>query len=185
MNFLDKSPWADNLLIVLTSDHGESFERGYFNHGEELYENSTRVPLIIRFPNQQYARRIIGLVQSTDFAPTILRTIGVAIPPWMEGQPLTEGSDPNNSETIAVNFKHPVKGTHYPLPTKLAIWSGQYKMIVACDKGKVELYDLTKDPGEMVDLSSHLGTIVQLLKQRLALRLSVQSQRPPMSCAYD
>lgn len=185
MNFLDKSPWADNLLIALTSDHGESFERGYLNHGEELYENSTRVPLIIRFPNQQYARRIIGLVQSTDIAPTILRTIGVAIPPWMEGQPLTEGSDPNNTETIAVNFKHPVKGTHYPLPTKLAIWSGQYKMIVSCDKGKVELYDLTEDPGELVDLSSHLGTIVQLLKQRLALRLSVQSHRPLMSCAYD
>jgi len=61
MNFLDKSPWADNLLIVLTSDHGESFERGYFNHGEELYENSTRVPLIIDFLTSSTLAGLSGL----------------------------------------------------------------------------------------------------------------------------
>lgn len=185
MNILDKSPRADKLLIAVTSDHGESFERGYFNHGEDLSENSTRVPLIIRFPNQQDARRIAGPVQSIDIAPTILNAIGVPVPPWMDGQTLTERSDPSNVETIAVNFKHPVRGTHYPLPTKLAIWSGKYKMIVACDKGKVELHDLAEDPEERVDLSSHLAPISRFLKQRLALRLSVQSSRPLMPCAYD
>jgi arylsulfatase A-like enzyme len=185
MSFLETNRWADNLLIGLTADHGESFERGYFNHGEDLYENSTRVPLIIRFPNQQRGRRIVGLVQSIDIAPTVLNAIGLAIPPWMDGQALTEGSDPSKTEAIAVNFKHPVRGAHYPLPTKLAIWAGRYKMIVSCDRSKVELYDLAEDPGELVDLSSHSATMLQLLKQRLALRLAVQSRRPVMSCAHD
>jgi len=66
MRFVEKSRWSGNLLIGLTADHGESFERGYFTHGEDLYENSTHVPLLIRFPNQQQARRVAGLVQSTD-----------------------------------------------------------------------------------------------------------------------
>jgi arylsulfatase A-like enzyme len=185
MNLLEHSPWADNLLIALTADHGESFERGYFNHGEDLYENSTHVPLIIRFPRQEQGHRIPGLAQLTDIAPTILNAIGVPIPPWMDGQPLRQGNQPRETETIAVNFKHPVRGTHHPLPTKLAIWSGQYKMIVSCDRTRVELYDLAQDPGEVVDLSSHSHVMVKLLKQKLAFRLSVQSRRPAMSCAHD
>lgn len=185
ISYLEASWWADNLLIGLTADHGESFERGYLNHGEDLYENSTRVPLLIRFPNQKQARRVAGLVQSTDIAPTILNAIGITIPQWMDGQALTEDSDPSEAETIVVNFKHPVRGIHYPLPTKLAIWWGRYKMIVLCDGSKVELYDLAKDPGELVDLSSHSATTVQLLKQRLTLHLSAPSQRPAMSCSYD
>lgn len=185
MRFVEKSQWSGNLLIGLTADHGESFERGYFSHGEDLYENSTHVPLLIRFPNQQQSRRVAGLVQSTDIAPTILKAIGVAIPPWMDGHALTEDGDPINTETVAVNFKHPVRGTHYPLPTKLAIWSGQYKMIVSCDRSKVELYDLAEDPAELVDLSSHSATTVQSLKQRLTLHLSTPSQKPVMSCSYD
>jgi arylsulfatase A-like enzyme len=184
MRFVENSRWSENLLIGVTADHGESFERGYLHHGEDLYENSTRIPLLIRFPNQRQARRVTGLVQSTDIAPTILNAIGVAIPPWMDGQALTEDGDPNEAETIAVNFKHPVRGVHYPLPTKLAIWLGRYKMIALCDGSKVELYDLAKDPEELVDLSSHSVEIVQLLKQRLALRLAAQSQRPVMLCSY-
>jgi arylsulfatase A-like enzyme len=185
ISFVEKSRWSGNLLIGLTADHGESFERGYFSHGEDLYENSTHVPLLIRFPNQQHARGVAGLVQSTDIAPTILKAIGVDIPLWMNGQALTENGDPSEAETIAVNFKHPVRGIHYPLPTKLAIWSGRYKMIVTCDGSKVELYDLVEDPGELVDLSSHSATTVQLLKRRLTLHLSKSSQRPVMSCSYD
>jgi arylsulfatase A-like enzyme len=185
MRFVEKSQSSGNLLILLTADHGESFERGYFSHGEDLYENSTYVPLLIRFPNQQHPRRVAGLVQSTDIAPTILNAIGLDIPNWMDGHALTEDGDPINAETTAVNFKHPVRGMHYPLPTKLAIWSGQYKMIVSCDGSKVELYDLAEDPGELVDLSSHSATTVQLFKQRLTLHLSARSQRPVMKCSYD
>ena len=51
----------------MTGDHGESFERGYLNHGEELYESSTHVPLLIRYPGQQDGKRQPGLVAITQY----------------------------------------------------------------------------------------------------------------------
>ena len=62
------------------------------------------------FLTNSSSRRVAGLVQSTDIAPTILKAIGLDIPTWMDGQALTEDGDPINTETIAVNFKHPVEG---------------------------------------------------------------------------
>ena len=185
MSFLEGGRWSDNLLIAFTADHGESFERGYFNHGEDLHESSTHVPLLIRFPNQRNSRKVDGLVQSTDVAPTILHAIGVAIPPWMDGQALTEAGNPKDADTIALNFKHPLRGVHYPLPTRLALWSGRYKMIVHCDGSKVELYDLAEDPAEQVDRSAQSSTTVRALKERLTLHLSAKPRRPVMSCLYD
>jgi arylsulfatase A-like enzyme len=75
-SFLRRQPWFDDSLVILTADHGESFERGYLYHGEELYENSTWVPLIIRFPGQKSGTRVSGLTQTIDIAPTILKTLG-------------------------------------------------------------------------------------------------------------
>ena len=124
-------------------------------------------------------------MQSTDVAPTILHAIGVAIPPWMDGQVLTEAGDPKDADTIAVNFKHPLRGVHYPLPTKLALWSGRYKLIVHCDGSKVELYDLTEDPAEQADRSDESSTTVRALKEKLTLNLSAKPRRPVMPCLYD
>jgi arylsulfatase A-like enzyme len=185
MSFLGESRFSDKLVLAFTADHGESFERGYFNHGEDLYESSTHVPLIIRFAHQRESRKVGGLVQSTDIAPTILHAIGVAVPPWMDGQALTEGGNPRDADTIAINFKHPRKGVHYPLPTRLALWSGHHKLIVHCDGSKLELYDLAEDPAEQLDRSAQSSTTVRALKGRLTLHLSARSQEPVMPCLYD
>ena len=82
---LEGQSWFGKTLIVFTSDHGESFERGYLNHGEELYENSTHVPLVIRFPGQNRGERVAALTQTVDIAPTILRTLKIPLPAWMDG----------------------------------------------------------------------------------------------------
>ena len=83
---------VNNTLVILTADHGESFERGYFLHGEDLSEQSTHVPFLIRYPGQKKGERIGGLTQSTDIAPTILNVVGVPKPDWMEGQALKPGA---------------------------------------------------------------------------------------------
>ena len=47
----------DNTLVVVTSDHGESFgEHGEFYHGKVLYEENIRVPLVVKLPGQQESR---------------------------------------------------------------------------------------------------------------------------------
>lgn len=64
----------DQLLVVVTSDHGEEFdEHGGFEHGS-LYEEVIAVPLLIKWPHSEWAgttNEILG--SSIDLAPTLLR----------------------------------------------------------------------------------------------------------------
>jgi len=166
----------------VTGDHGESFERGYLNHGEELYENSTHVPLPIRYPGQQDGKREPGLVQSLDIAPTILRTAKLPVPSWMEGQPLLPGTPPAERSAVAVNYKRRSEGVSYPLPTKLALWWRQYKLIASCDVGQSFVYDLTSDPNEQIDIAKQNPALTVELKRRLKAQLAKQPSKVRFSC---
>jgi arylsulfatase A-like enzyme len=70
-------------LVVLTADHGESFEDGvFFEHAESLFEAATRIPLILRHPRLLPAgERRHGQASAVDIAPTILDLLGIAAPP--------------------------------------------------------------------------------------------------------
>ena len=182
--FLQSQSWFANSLFVFTGDHGESFERGYLNHGAELYENSTRVPLVIRFPGQKTGERVSGLTQSMDLAPTMLHGLKVPIPAWMEGQPLAPGTPPATLATVAINYKQPIRDLSFPLPTKLAIWRHHFKMIVSCAQGTTELYDLSTDPDERLNLANREVEVVKDLKRRLQRQMAQQSREPKLSCPF-
>ena len=181
---LRRQPWFDDSLVILTADHGDSFERGYLYHGPELYENSTWVPLVIRFPRQKSGARVSGLTQVVDIAPTILKTVGVPIPDWMDGQALDRESPPAGVATIALNYEHPGERLPNALPTtKLAIWWNRFKLIVGCNNPAVELYDLANDSAEQVNLAEREREMVQHLKSRLRQQLAKQPGPLKLSCA--
>ena len=181
---LRRQPWFDDSLVILTADHGDSFERGYLYHGAELYENSTWVPLIIRFPRQKSGARVSGLTQTVDIAPTILKSVGVPIADWMDGQALEPSSSPAQVATIALNYEHPGNSVSDALPiTKLAIWWSHFKLIAGCNNPSIELYDLAKDPAEQVNLAARERDTVQDLKSKLGQQLAKQSGPLKLSCA--
>lgn len=181
---LERKGLTRNLLLLFVSDHGESFARGYLGHGDELYEDSTRVPLIVHFPNQTKGERVTGLVQSIDLAPTILNTAGLPTPSWMSGQALEPGRGTESRDTIAVNYKQPIGGEYFRFPTLLSIWSGRYKLIVSCKGDRVELYDLEKDARESVNLAAENSAVVKSLKQKLNAELAKQPTEPKLSCEF-
>jgi arylsulfatase A-like enzyme len=179
---LDTQSWYSKALLIVTADHGESFERGYLNHGEELYENSTHVPLLIRYPDRQDGNREPGLVQSLDIAPTILRAVKLPVPKWMEGQPLLPVSRPVERSAVAVNYKMPSEDIIYPLPTKLAVWWRQYKLIASCDVGQSFVYDLASDPQEQTDIGKQNPALTVELKRRLKAQLAKQPRKVQLKC---
>jgi arylsulfatase A-like enzyme len=183
LSYIERLQWANNFLFILTGDHGESFERGFMNHGEDLYETSTHVPLIVRFPGQQQGIRIRGLVQSTDIAPTILSVAGISVPTWMDGRPLRLSQAPKAVQPVTINFKDPVGQRIFSLPTKLAIWSKDYKMIVTCDSPGIELYNLSEDPRENLDLSNRKTLLVDELTRELKAHLQRGFAKQMESCA--
>jgi arylsulfatase A-like enzyme len=182
---IEKQMPGRDYMLIFTGDHGESFERGFMNHGEELFESSTRVPLLIRFPKQTQGTKLPGLVQSADIAPTVLSIAGIDLPTWMEGRALHPDKTPQSEATVAVNFKDPVGQKTFDLPTKVAIWSKSHKLIVACDTGRVSLYNLAADPGESIDLSGTAPAVRKDIENSLKSVLAKQSRGPSFPCAIN
>ncbi|MGH9422566.1 MAG: sulfatase, partial [Thermoanaerobaculia bacterium] len=133
-------------LVILTSDHGESLgEHGEKTHGLFAYESTLKIPLIV-------ARRGIEhrvepeYVRHVDIVPTILASIGLAIPEELRGQSLLGRITPSDSyfEALSASLNRgwaPLTG----------IIHGSVKYI---DLPLAELYDLPRDPGETMNLIS-------------------------------
>ncbi len=82
--------WSD-LLVVVTSDHGEEFlEHGGWWHGLTLYDEQIAVPLLVKWPARRRATgpRWEAQVRSIDVAPTLLGRLGAPVPPSMQGDDL-------------------------------------------------------------------------------------------------
>ena len=76
--YLKKMGLYDSSLIVVMGDHGEGFlEHGLMNHGNSVYDELLRVPLIFRFPDGRFGgKRVQEPVQLVDITPTILEVTG-------------------------------------------------------------------------------------------------------------
>lgn len=91
MSELENSGKSRNTTVIVSSDHGESFEGGIYQH-ENLYQTrpEIHVPLIIRTPDQQPGRTVAFTADQTALAPTILDLAGQPKPDWMPGQSLVK-----------------------------------------------------------------------------------------------
>ncbi len=129
----------DDLLIVLTSDHGESF----FEHGKWLHysawEELLHVPLVIKWPGGEHARRRHSLrTSAVDLAPTLLAAFGLD----RSGLP---GPDLHQRQPGSPVFSFTQRGS--------VVYRGDLKAVVDPEKGEQHLYDLSADPSESRDLS--------------------------------
>jgi arylsulfatase A-like enzyme len=85
-NILEKSGVLDNTWLVLTSDHGEMFERGISAHNvDALYQPVIRVPLMIFEPGREIGVDIHQHTSVVDVLPTLTHLAGEKIPDWTEG----------------------------------------------------------------------------------------------------
>jgi len=91
LDALDARDESKETLVVFSGDHGESLgENGvWFNHGDDLFDPSTHVPLIMRFPgNIPAGARLGGIAELTDIAPTIYDLLAMPAPPDLDGYSL-------------------------------------------------------------------------------------------------
>lgn len=90
MSHLQRLGIYDSSLIVITSDHGESFlEHERFLHQQGLYDTITRIPLIIKMPKMRHAgSRVPHLSATVDLLPTILDVLSIPPPEQTQGHSL-------------------------------------------------------------------------------------------------
>jgi arylsulfatase A-like enzyme len=152
IDWLKREQAYDNTMIVVASDHGESFgERHRVGHANSPYQNLLHVPLLIKYPGN--ARRGVerAPVSLIDVAPTILSAAQAPLPKTIQGRSLLDATE---SRTIyGETFPCPVM--HSPdCPngcTAKAIFAWPMKFI-SSSNGKRELFDLSLDPDERRNL---------------------------------
>jgi arylsulfatase A-like enzyme len=88
VEFLRQEGLYDDMLVVVTSDHGEEFgEHGSVGwHSHSLYDELLRVPLLVKLPGSRGAgQSIAAQVRGIDLAPTILEELGLPVPTSFDG----------------------------------------------------------------------------------------------------
>lgn len=167
LDALRREGLLDNLLIVVTSDHGEAFGETHGDcteklHGRFLYDTTQHVPLIIQRPGERGpGRRVAELVELTDLAPTILDFLEAPAPEDFVGKSLLplltgkvfehSGRDGHAFNIIDVPSRDAGGGVMFV--QQLAIRSPTWKYIAVPYQERAELYDLQSDPRERHNLA--------------------------------
>ncbi len=145
---LDASPYANNTVIVLFSDHGYHIGEKQKYHKSTLWEESTRVPLIVSAPGVTEAggvsHRAVSLI---DLYPTLSELAGLDPPGDLDGESLVpllrNPSAPREIPAMTTR-----QGQHHTIRTD------RWRYIRYGD-GSEELYDHDADPMEWTNLAGH------------------------------
>ncbi|MEW6602913.1 MAG: sulfatase-like hydrolase/transferase, partial [Nitrospirota bacterium] len=153
INQLNKKNKLDNTVVIVSADHGQSFEHAYLAHmGPHLYEQVTNIPLIIKEPAQSKGMFINDLVDQVDIPATIADFAGIPPSSWFEGGsliPVMRGNHLKPRATFSMNLdKNKGLGMEIKKGT-FAVWEGDYKLIHYLEENKSLLFNLKEDRDEM------------------------------------
>ena len=83
----------DDVMIIVTSDHGEHFDDHFKNsfynfHGQDFYEEFVKVPVVIKYPHRSKGKIVKQPVSLIDLVPTVLNYYKMGIPDFVQGESL-------------------------------------------------------------------------------------------------
>ncbi len=177
---LERLDLSDHTIVAHTSDHGDSLGAHHLFGKETMFEEATRVPLLIRLPGQTRAKTIQQRTSHIDFVPTLLDVLGQANHPQCAGKSLVplineEAAAPENVFLEwAPNRTKVRKGTKLARrrmvkraieeSTRAIVTPDGWKLCLR-DKDLNELYNLNDDPLETRNLYAdrqHASVIARL-----------------------
>lgn len=151
---LDDAGLAANTVVVIVSDHGEEFlEHQAWGHGQSLFDEQLRVPLVLLPPGLDAQKRIDEQVALVDVAPTVLGLLGLPIPESFVGRAMLGDLGAPRDAVLAEYLNSG--------PESAAIRTPNLKYIYEYESGREQVYDLGADPGEHVNLSTQAGRLEQ------------------------
>jgi len=146
LDALEASPYADNTIVVLWTDHG-------YNLGEKkawtkftLWREADRVPLIIVVPDKLAGKVSDAPVQLLDLYPTLVSLAGLPMPKHtLEGRDISPLLDDTNVDWPYAALTTAGRNNH-------AVSTSKWRYIRYFD-GSEELYDIQNDPNEWTNLA--------------------------------
>jgi arylsulfatase A-like enzyme len=183
-SFLSEAGMLDNSYVMVTSDHGQLFERGVHGHVTELlYDPVIHIPLLISRPGQRQGEDVHVPTSTVDLLPTVLHVLGKSVPDWCEGEILPPlGGEPGGDERSVLSVEAKRNPAHRPLSVgTIALIRGRHKLIHYFGyegyEDEYELYDLTNDPEERENLYSQKRSLAADLQHELSEKLA-EANRP-------
>ncbi len=169
LDSLDKSPYADNTVIIFTSDHGDGYGAHKWNQKQVLYDESARVPFIVADPNSPQQNQVNPhelINTGLDLIPTLCDYAEISTPDHLQGTSIRAAAENPDmkSQRDHIVIETEFCGWNDPYGIKgRCIRSEQYKYIVY-DQGEQneQLFHMENDPGEMHNLAvrdSHRNTV--------------------------
>jgi arylsulfatase A-like enzyme len=186
LDFLTTQGVLDNSYVVVTSDHGQMFERGVEGHITRLlYDPVVRVPLIISSPGQVARHDVNVPTSSVDILPTLARLSGNEVPSWCEGTVLPNLGGVTNPEQSIFMMDAKENPAFSPLTNgSFALRKGRYKLIYYVgfrkqhpEGTRFELYDIENDPEEMNDIYRTSPVVATAMQQELLGRIAVENAK--------
>jgi arylsulfatase A-like enzyme len=179
----------ENTWVILTSDHGEMFERGIIGHtNPAIFAPLLHVPLFIFGPGVTQREDIFTPTSSLDLLPTLAQLAGRPIPDWAEGEVLpwfrTTPTNPDRS-IYGINARHNDKFkriTH----ASISMLKGSYRLSAYLGypelngETRYELYNLANDPHELEDVYAVKKQIASEMVSELNDKLE-EANRPYQS----
>jgi N-acetylglucosamine-6-sulfatase len=173
LHALERTGQLDRTMIIFTSDEG------YF-HGEHglsierrlSYEESARIPMLVRYPKLVRPGMHIGeFALGIDIAPTVLELAGVKPAYRMHGQslvPLLRGEKPDWRKSFVIEYYSDTTMARVSHMGYQALRTERWKYIHYTElEGMDELYDLGKDPYEMHNVFREEAAEVPALRKQL------------------
>jgi arylsulfatase A-like enzyme len=157
-----------NTYVIITSDHGMGVgdRNNLQQHGNSVYDDQVRVPLLIFGPKIK-GRRIDTPVSLNDLFPTIVEMAGLPRLEHVCGQSLlaaAKGEAEPNADPVVVE----IFPDHANPTFKLAMVIGDHKLVVDVRHDRRSLFDLKKDPKEGKDLVDTRPELLLELEEQLA-----------------
>ena len=171
MRFLEKEGLDKHTVVIYTADQGHFLgEHGFFSK-RFMYEESLRMPLIIRYPGVVEPGRVCDdFILNIDFAPTIIDLAGLPVPVEMQGESIKQilAGDTPPGWRKAVYYHYWQHLLHRDVTAHYGIRTGRYKLIFYYGlplgfteydpvEPEWELFDLEKDPEEMFNVYGDPG----------------------------
>ena len=200
-DYLKTNDLWENTIIVYTADQGMMLGEHDYMDKRWMYEESMRMPFIMHYPAlAREGTRSAQLINNTDFAPTLIELAGGYVPDYMQGKSFaaTVQGKPMENPREATYYRYWMHLVHHDVPAHFGVRTDDYKLIyyysehynpekygtptmtwmpesfpIESTPKAWELYDLKKDPEELVNRYTdpdYQGVVADLKAKLMSMR---------------
>jgi arylsulfatase A-like enzyme len=175
LGYLQDSGQLEKSIVLITSDHGELFERGEIEHITPLLASPVvHIPLLIALPGQTQRKDIRAFTSSLDVLPTIANLAGAEIPAWAEGNLLPGLGGEEDPERAIYSMDAKTASSFAAFQRfSISMIKQRHRLVYYQypDYSRYEFYNMDADPEEMKNLYSKPPSLAKQMERELQQKI--------------